>query len=70
MCISPPQAVKLGQRLPEVLCVLPPKIRLLHPPTPAPHPSFRGRPINNRVLVQNLIVRRHDETTCTDDAIR
>ena len=70
MCISPPQAVKLGQRLPEVLCVLPPKIRLLHPPTPAPYPPLRGRPINNSVLVQNFIVRRHDETARTNDAIR
>ena len=70
MCISPPQAIKLGQRLPEVLCVLPPKIRLLHPPTPAPYPPLRGRSINNSVLVQDLIVRRHDETTRANDAIR
>jgi hypothetical protein len=70
MSISPPQPVKLGQRLPKVLCVLPPKIRLLHPPTPAPYPPLRGRPINNGVLVQDLIVRRHDETTRANDAVR
>src|SRR6266403_2137962 len=54
VCIPPPQAVKLGQRLSEVLCVLPSTIRLLHPPPPAPYPPFPGRPIYNRVLVQDL----------------
>ena len=70
MCISPPQAVKLGQRLPEVLCMFPPKIRLLHLPTPAPYPPLRGWPINNSVLVQHLIVRRQDQTTRANNAIR
>jgi hypothetical protein len=70
VCISPPQAIKLGERLSQVLCVLPTEIRLLHPSTSAPYPPLPGGPINHRVLVQDLVVRGNDEATSADDAIR
>jgi len=69
VCIPPPQAVKLGQGLSEVLGVLPTEIHLLHPPTPAPNAPLGRGPINNCVLVQDLIIRGNNEATCADNAI-
>ena len=70
VCIPPPQAVELGQRLSEVLCVFPAEIRLLQPPTPAPDAPLGRGSINDRVLVQDLIIRGHHEASCTDNTVR
>lgn len=50
--------------------MFPSQIRLLHPSTPTPYASFRGRPIDDRVLVQDFIIGRHQEATSADNAVR
>lgn len=69
VCVPSPQAIELGQGLSEVLGVLPTEIHLLHPPTPAPNAALGKEPINDCVLVQELIIRGHHEATCADNAV-
>ena len=50
--------------------MLPSQIPLLHPSTPTPYASFRGRPIDNRVFVQDFIICWHYEATSADNTVR
>jgi hypothetical protein len=49
--------------------MLPSEIRFLHPSTSAPYASLGGWPINDRVLIQQLIIRGHNEAACADNAV-
>lgn len=69
MRISPSKPIKLRQRLTQILRMLPPQIRLLHLPAPAPRPPLRRRTIHDRELVQHLVFGRDDEAARADDAV-
>ena len=67
--IAPSESIEFGQHLSEVLGVFPAKVHLLNLSATAPYATFSGRPVDDRVLIQHLVLGRYDEDAGTNDAV-